>query len=469
MSFIDSLARLGEYLPAVAKPKEKPSLGQKLVWSIIAVIIYLIMASTPLYGITSTSFFKNLILEQIIFASTAGTLAQLGIGPIITAGLIMQILAGSKLIQIDLNDPDDRVRFTEAQKGLAFIFILVESALFGYVLARTSSSIGGSILFIAGIVILQLIVATFLILLLDEMIQKGWGLGSGVSLFILAGVMKIMFWDMFGIASVSSQNLPVGFFPALISTLLSHGNVLNLLVNTSTKDPFQPDLVGLITTIALIIITIYLTTITIEIPVTSQRLRGIRRTIPLNFLYVSSIPVIFVAVLGSDIQLFASLAAYVSPSASSVLNAISAAFFFPPPNVSIPHSVFAIVLDPIGAVEYTVIFIVLSILFGLLWVDVAGLDPATQAQQLIEAGIEIPGVRSNPKVIEGILSRYIYPLAFFSSIIVGVIAVVATLLGAYGTGIGILLAVTIAIQYYSLLAYERSLEMYPLLRRLIGE
>jgi len=469
MSFIDSLATLGQYLPAVSKPKEKPSLGQKLIWSIIAVVIYLIMASTPLYGITAASFFKNLILEQIIFASTAGTLAQLGIGPIITAGLIMQILAGSKLIQIDLNDPDDRIKFTEAQKGLAFIFILVESVLFGYVLARTSTTIGGSVLFISGIVILQLIVATFLILLLDEMIQKGWGLGSGVSLFILAGVMKIMFWDMFGIASVSSQNLPIGFFPALISTLTSHGNVLSLIINTSIKNPFQPDLVGLITTIVLIILTVYLTTMTIEIPVTSQRLRGIRRTIPLNFLYVSSIPVIFVAVLGSDIQLFASLASYISPSASNVLNEVSGLFFFPPPNANIPHSVYAVVLDPLGALEYSIIFIILSIVFGILWVDVAGLDPATQAQQLVEAGIEIPGMRSNPKVIEGILARYIYPLAFFSSIIVGLIAVVATLLGAYGTGIGILLAVTIAIQYYSLLAYERSLEMYPLLKRLIGE
>ncbi|WP_338601062.1 preprotein translocase subunit SecY [Sulfolobus tengchongensis] len=469
MSFVDSLANLGQYLPAVVKPKEKPSLGQKLIWSLVAVIIYLIMASTPLYGITATSFFKNLVLEQIIFASTTGTLAQLGIGPIITAGLIMQILAGSKLIQIDLNDPDDRIKFTEAQKGLAFIFIIVESVLFGYVLARTSTTISGSVLLIAGIVIAQLIVATYLILLLDEMIQKGWGLGSGVSLFILAGVMKIMFWDMFGIASVSSQNLPVGFFPALFTALASHSSIANLIVNTSTKNLFQPDLVGLITTVALIIITIYLTTMTIEIPVTSQRLRGIRRTIPLNFLYVSSIPVIFVAVLGSDIQLFASLASYVSPSASNILDTISGAFFFPPPNSAIPHSVYAIVLDPLGALEYSVIFIVLSILFGILWVDVAGLDPATQAQQLVEAGIEIPGVRSNPRIIEGILAKYIYPLAFFSSIIVGLIAVVATLLGAYGTGIGILLAVTIAIQYYSLLAYERSLEMYPLLKRLIGE
>ncbi|MEM4372770.1 MAG: preprotein translocase subunit SecY, partial [Metallosphaera sp.] len=201
----------------------------------------------------------------------------------------------------------------------------------------------------------------------------------------------------------------------------------------------------------------------------SQKLRGIRRTIPLNFLYVSSIPVIFVSVLGADIELFSSLTSYISSSASSVLNAIQSAFIFPPPSTTIPHSVYAVVLDPVGAVIYSVVFIVLGILFGIVWVEVSGLDPATQAQNLVDAGIEIPGMRNNPKMIEAVLAKYIYPLAFFSSLIVSVIAVGATLLGVYGTGVGILLAVSIAMQYYSLLAYERSIEMYPLLKRLIGE
>ncbi|BFI75211.1 preprotein translocase subunit SecY [Sulfurisphaera ohwakuensis] len=463
MGFVDFLATLGEYLPAVTKPKDRPSLATKLLWSFIAVIVYLVMASIPLYGVTSAnSFLSNFLAEEIIFASTQGTLAQLGIGPIITSGLIMQILVGSKLIQMDLAKEEDQARFTEAEKGLAFVFILVESALFGYVFTRTAGNIE-----LSAIVTVQLIVATYIILLLDEMIQKGWGLGSGISLFILAGVTKIMFWDMFGIAAVSNQNLPVGFFPVLISDIVSGKNILSLIVNTSTTTPFQPDLVGLISTIGLIILIIYLTNINIQIPVTTQRLRGIKTTIPLNFLYVSSIPVIFVSVLGADFQLFASLASYISSPASTVLTDIANAFFFPPANV--PHSVFALVVDPIGAVIYAVVFIVLSIIFGILWIDVAGLDPATQAQQMVEAGMEIPGMRNSPKVIEGILARYIYPLGFYSSLIVGVIAVLATFLGVYGTGVGILLAVTIAIQYYNLLAYERTLEMYPLLKRIIGE
>ncbi len=466
MSFMDSLAKLGQVLPAVTKPSQKPSLNQKLIWSIVAVAIYLVMSSVPLYGlqVSNSSFFSNFLLEQVIFASTAGTLAQLGIGPIITAGLIMQILVGSKLINMNLNDEEDRAKFTEAQKGLAFIFIIIEAFLFGFALAGNS---GLSRLDFASIIAGQLIVATYFILLLDEMIQKGWGLGSGVSLFILAGVMKIMFWYMFGIVTVSSQNLPVGFFPSLVSTIVSHGNILELIVNT-TK-PFQPDLVGLISTVGLTILIIYLESININIPVTSQKLRGIRRTIPLNFLYVSSIPVIFVSVLGADIELFSTLASYVSPGVQRVLNAIDSAFVFPPPNTTISHSVYALVEDPIGAVEYALVFLVLGIMFGLVWVEVAGLDPATQARSLVEAGIEIPGMRSNPRVIEGILARYIYPLAFFSSVIVSLIAVVATFLGVYGTGVGLILAVSIAMQYYSLLAYERSIEMYPLLKRIIGE
>ncbi|MDT7872270.1 MAG: preprotein translocase subunit SecY [Sulfolobaceae archaeon] len=463
MGFVDFLEKLGEYLPAVTKPEQKPSLSQKLMWSFIALIVYLVMSSIPLYGVSSTnSFLSNFLAEQIIFASSQGTLAQLGIGPIITSGLIMQILVGSKLIEMDLANEEDQIKFTEAEKGLAFIFIIVESALFGYVFTKATNS-----LLLATIVTTQLIVATYIILLLDEMIQKGWGLGSGISLFILAGVTKIMFWDMFGIANVQNQDLPVGFFPTLVSYIVSGKNLLNLIVNTNTTTPFQPDLVGLISTIALILLIIYLTNINVQIPVTSPRLRGIRSTIPLNFLYVSSIPVIFVSVLGADFELFASIASGVSSAAGTILGDIANAFFFPPSNI--PHSVYALVLDPVGAVIYAAVFIVLSIVFGILWIDVAGLDPATQAQQMVEAGVEIPGMRNNPKVIESILAKYIYPLGFYSSLIVGVIAVLATFLGVYGTGVGLLLAVTIAVQYYNLLAYERTLEMYPLLKRIIGE
>jgi protein translocase subunit secY/sec61 alpha len=177
-----------------------------------------------------------------------------------------------------------------------------------------------------------------------------------------------------------------------------------------------------------------------------------------------------VSVLASDIGLFSSIASYVSSSASSFLSQLENLFIFPPPtDTTIPHSIYAVALDPVGAAIYVAIFIVLSLVFGVLWVNVAGLDARTQAENLIESGVEVPGIRSNPRALEGLLAKYIKPLTFYSSLIVGILGSVATLLGVYGTGVGLLLAVTIAIQYYSLLAYERSLEMYPLLKRIIGE
>jgi len=459
MGFVEALSALGRVLPAASRPKERVSLPRKILYTFIALTIYLVLSSVPLYGATSSNLF-NFLLQQIIFASSAGTLAQLGIGPIITAGLIMQILVGSKLVNVDLTSDEGKAMFTEAQKGLAFIFILVESLFFSIALVRNSFSLA-----FAGVVFAQLVVATYIIMLLDEMIQNGWGLGSGVSLFILAGVMKIIFWDMFGISAVSNQNLPIGFFPTLYSVVTSGGNVYDLVVNT-TK-PFQPDLIGLITTVALIAITLWLSSINVNIPITSQKLRGIKTTVPLNFLYVSSIPVIFVSVLGGDLQLFAGLSSTMSPSANSALQVIETLFLFPPGNY--PHSVYAVIVDPLGAVAYAIVFIGLSLLFGVLWVEVSGLDPGTQARNMIQAGLEVPGVRSNPKVLEAMLAKYIYPLTIFSSLIVGVLTVVATLLGAYGSGVGILLATTIAMQYYKLIAYERTLDMYPLLRKLVGE
>ncbi|MEM4903442.1 MAG: preprotein translocase subunit SecY, partial [Desulfurococcaceae archaeon] len=118
---------------------------------------------------------------------------------------------------------------------------------------------------------------------------------------------------------------------------------------------------------------------------------------------------------------------------------------------------------------YSVLVLVLAIIFGLLWVEVAGLNPANQAQQLIESGFEVPGFRKNPKILEQILAKYIYPLTVLSSIIVALIAIISDILGAYGSGTGLLLAVGILQQYYALIAYERTLESYPLLRRIIGE
>ena len=40
---------------------------------------------------------------RMIMASNRGTLMELGIGPIVTAGMIIQALTGSQIIKLDMN------------------------------------------------------------------------------------------------------------------------------------------------------------------------------------------------------------------------------------------------------------------------------------------------------------------------------------------------------------------------------
>src|SRR5439155_7645858 len=119
------------YVPQVPKPKKKISLTEKFVWTGIALFAYLIMGQIPLYGVTEAPKFDFLQFARVIFAAQQGTLMELGIGPIVTAGLLMQLLKGSELIKLDFKNPDDRSLFTSATKIVTIIVISAEGGLYG--------------------------------------------------------------------------------------------------------------------------------------------------------------------------------------------------------------------------------------------------------------------------------------------------------------------------------------------------
>ncbi len=461
MGVIDLLAKASYMLPTVNKPARKPSLYRRLAITGLVLVLYLIMADTPLYGV-KISMQSRVSLFQILFASNAGTLMELGIGPIVTGGLILQILVGAKLLDMDLSDPDDRKVFTAAQKTLSLLFGLFEATM--YVLAsRYWPYVGNPItgsqaswLIRIG-VILQLTFATYLVLVFDEMLQKGWGVGSAVSLFILAGVSKTMFWDLFGYTPHYIQH--VGFIPFLFQAA-HEGKVSSIILRKGL-----PDLVGLIITLITIVILVYLQGMRVEIPITSQKYRGIRSRVPLQFIYVTNIPILLVGIVVSDLQLFANALASAAGKGSLGYKILSDTAYY----LSPPRGLLSAASDPIKLVTFIVSWTILSVIFGYMWVEIAGLNPSAQADRLIKGGLDIPGVRRNPKMFERILGKYIYPLTFLSSLIVAGIAITADIFGAYGSGTGILLSVGIINQYYMMIARERALEAYPLLRRLMGE
>src|ERR671933_1271539 len=129
--FRRSIRTISNYVPQVPKPKKKISLAEKFVWTGIALFAYLIMGQIPLYGVTSDPRFDFLTFERVIFGAQQGTLMELGIGPIVTAGLLMQLLKGSNLVKLDFKNPDDRSLFTSATKIVTIIVIVAEGSLYG--------------------------------------------------------------------------------------------------------------------------------------------------------------------------------------------------------------------------------------------------------------------------------------------------------------------------------------------------
>ena len=53
---------------------------------------------------------------RVILASNRGTLMELGISPLVTSSMIMQVLAGTKIIEVDQTLKQDRQLYEAATK-----------------------------------------------------------------------------------------------------------------------------------------------------------------------------------------------------------------------------------------------------------------------------------------------------------------------------------------------------------------
>jgi len=475
--FLSLFKPVSRFTPEVSAPQRKVSFNEKLFWTGLALALYLIMAEVPLYGIAAGGEDPFLYL-RVIFASHRGSLMELGIGPIVTAGLILQLLAGSGMIQCDMSNPDDRMLFTTASKIFSFILIGIQASAYiiGGVYSLTDPRM-------SIVVFLQLIFAGFILVLLDEMIQKGWGIGSGISLFILAGVAQGILWESLSVApslAGGDESLrSYGAIPALIQTFMQGQFTTQYLYGRPRN---LPTMLGLLTTIIVFLVVIYAEGVRVEMPMSYAGYRGFRSRYPIKLFYVSNLPVIFASALFANIYFISQLvwSNYNPNNTNPWLNMlgmyqraeqgatpIGGLVYFVIPPRSIPD----IMSDPLGplrAVVYTGILVAFSIVFSLTWLEVGGLGPSTVAKQLVDSGMEIPGFRRSEKPIEQVLKRYIPTVTILGGALVGLIAALADFFGVFGTGMGVLLSVGILYQYYQLLMQERVAEMYPALRRFFG-
>ena len=469
--FIELFKPLARFFPNISAPDRKVNFNEKIFWTAMALVIYFVMSHVPLYGTQGMSEQDPLGALRVIFASNRGTLMELGIGPIVTAGLILQVLAGSRMVNIDMTNPEDRSMFTSASKILAVVMTIFEAS--AYLIGGTY----GSITLQTQVVILaQLIVAGLVIMLLDELLQKGWGLGSGISLFIAGGVAQSIWWD-----SISPMG-PMGdgrLYGAIISFVqgIAKGDAL---LSVFYRSEGLPDMVAFFTTLVVFGIIIYCNGLRVEVPVSYARYRGFKGKFPLKLLYVSNIPVIFAAALFGNIYFISQIiwSRYNQGNANFWLNLLgqftTAGQQYQPTGglvyyVVPPRNLSGVLADPVRASVYAFLLIVFCVFFAITWVEVGGMDANTVAKQLLDSGMQIEGFRRSQMPIRQLLQRYIPVVTILGGIIIGVIAASADFLGAFGSGTGILLTVGIIEQYYQLLVRERITDLYPGARAFLGE
>jgi preprotein translocase subunit SecY len=451
MGILHSLEPILTRMPEVERPRYALTFKERLRWVGIVLLIYFLLMEVALYGLdpTAVDYFENI---RAILAGSFGSIISLGIGPIVTASIILQILVGGKLIDVDLSQPRDRVLYMGAQKALAIGFTVFEAAVMVLMGALPAINNDPTLQLL---IILQLTVGGLLIIYLDEVVTK-WGFGSGIGLFIIAGVCaEIIIGTLNPFPATPGEPMPAGILPKFIYLLLNNQTRFDILI-------------PLIGTFIVFAVVVYISSVRVEIPLTYGRFRGARGRYPIKFIYASVIPVIFASILLANIQLWARLlynAGYPLLGAFVDNEPVSGVAYYLRLG---GHAIYSPEFDPVAAGIYVFLMAILAMLFSKFWVETTGMDARTVAKKLQSSGMVIPGFRGDIRIIERVLSRYIPAITLLGGLSVGLLAAFGDMTGALGGGTGVLLTVGIVYQLYEQIAKEQLMEMHPMVRKIMG-
>lgn len=489
MGILEKLDPIIKIIPSIRRPANPLSLRDKLKWTGIVLGVYFLLFSIPAIG-ANTAVLNQPALQliNIIFAARVGSLITVGIGPIVLASIVLQLLQGSGVIKVDMNDPEQKSRFQGIQKIAAMVIAVVESFIFvatGYVPITSPA--------LFELVAIQLAIGAICVIYLDEVMSK-YGITSGLNMFIAGGVAYSIVAGTINIIFVEAiQAIAAGGASAIPNAILAFGPL------------FFAALVFLIS--------IYAYDIKVELPLVFSQFRGVGGRLPIPLLYTSVLPVIlatsfelsmtvwfrFIANVGgafSGLAKFIALYQQTGTAGASSLNLVGGILYLISPTFPLPYAApygiggyntyfsylatqtsqlylpfggILLVPEWIHIIFYTLTLVLLCVIFGKFWIEMTGQNPKNVAGQLQEVGWQIPGFRRDPRIIEGVLNKYIPTIAVLGSAFVGLLAALATLTGAVGTGVGILLTVGIMYMVYQQLEQEGQLGAVPGLEKLIEQ
>lgn len=444
-------------LPEVANPIKKGSLKTRLMWTGGILILYLFLVSVPLFGVSAeqASYFQTL---ELLLGAKIGKLLTLGISPIVTSSIVLQLLKGSGILNFNLNTEEGKFIYSGSHKLLTFAFIILEAIIYVMFGAVTPSNPS-----LFWLVALELALGGFIVYYMDEVVKK-WGIGSGVSLFIAAGIGQRVFLQLL---SPLTQTGTVGWLFG--GTDVPVGKLWAGLYYLSHADPstFMTSVLGPVgITLGLLLIIVFFQSINVEIPLSFGRVRGQSTKWPLNFFYAGVIPIILISALSANMRLWATVwENFRGEDAGSSTFSYVISYLQPLQLWSNLGNFFTVDVWP-HMLIYIIYMILGATLFSYFWIQSSGMDSRSQAKQILDSGLQIPGFRKDIRIVERVLDRYILPLTLLGGVGIGFLAATANILAALTSGTGILLMVMIIYQFYQELARE-SMEDFSLLQKLM--
>jgi preprotein translocase subunit SecY len=475
-------------MPSVARPEGHVPFRRKLGWTAGILVLYFFLTNVTLFGLQTSGAGGDFYGQfRSILAGSQGSILQLGIGPIVTASIVLQLLGGADLLGLDTDDPRDQVLYQGLQKLLVVVMIcltglpMVFAGNFLPASEPLAQSLGIGTVGVKGIIFAQMFVGGVLILFMDEIVSK-WGVGSGVGLFIIAGVSQQLVAGLFSWQSLGGQS---GFFPTWIGILTGAAEIGSPLTPGGLSDIFlgQGQILALITTLLIFGIVVYAESVRVEIPLSHANVKGARGRFPVKLIYASVLPMILVRALQANLQFlgqilnnwWAGMPAWLGQYTQGQVT--GGLFWYLAPIQSRQDWMWFLGFtsqEPAAIVARVLIDLVFMIvggaIFAIFWVETTGMGPEATARQIQNSGMQIPGFRRNPQVIEKVMERYIPQVTVIGGALVGLLAVLANMLGTIGgvSGTGLLLTVSITYKLYEEIAEEQLMEMHPMMREMFN-
>ncbi|MFC7134217.1 MULTISPECIES: preprotein translocase subunit SecY [Salinibaculum] len=488
MSWKDTAEPVLTRMPAVRRPEGHVPFKRKLTWTAGILVLYFFLTNVFLFGLEGqgTEVFGQF---RSILAGGQGTILQLGIGPIVTASIVLQLLGGADLLGLDTqNNPRDQVLYQGLQKFLVIVMIvltglpMVFAGNFLPASDAVAQSLGIGEVGVQWLMFAQIFVGGVLILFMDEVVSK-WGVGSGIGLFIIAGVSQRL---LGGVLTVPGLTGPTdgtaGIIPTWIGIVTGSVQIPPILTPAGIEQLLFGSgfIIPVLTTLAIFGVVVYAESVRVEIPLSNARVKGARGRFPVKLIYASVLPMILVRALQANVQflgriLHAQIGAEAMPDWLGVYgssgNPTGGLFYFLAP---IQTPIYQIT-DPLWKLSIRAgvdlfIMIVGGAIFAIFWVETTDMGPNATAQQIHNSGMQIPGFRQNVRSIERVLEQYIPQVTVIGGALVGLLAVMANMLGTIGgvSGTGLLLTVSITYKIYEEIAEEQLMEMHPMMRQMFG-